>query len=141
MICTARQWTYQTCVEFGFYQTSDLPTQPFGHYFDTDYFVRQCADIFGTGLDSDLVEQSVDVTNNFYGGLKPALRKVVFPNGSIDPWHALGVLKDLGSDVRAYLINGTSHCADMRSDNFMDSPQLKQTRLNIAKAIGEFIQD
>lgn len=29
----SRQWTYQTCTEFGFFQTSDLKDQPFGHSF------------------------------------------------------------------------------------------------------------
>ena len=28
-----RQWTYQTCTEFGFFQSSDLTDQPFGHFF------------------------------------------------------------------------------------------------------------
>jgi hypothetical protein len=28
-----RQWTYQTCVEFGFFQSSDDPQQPFGNNF------------------------------------------------------------------------------------------------------------
>ena len=25
-----RQWTYQTCIEFGFFQSTDSPQQPFG---------------------------------------------------------------------------------------------------------------
>lgn len=28
-----RQWTYQTCVEFGFFQSSDDDQQPFGNNF------------------------------------------------------------------------------------------------------------
>ncbi|CAF4449019.1 unnamed protein product, partial [Adineta steineri] len=28
-----RQWTYQTCVEFGFFQSSNDPQQPFGSNF------------------------------------------------------------------------------------------------------------
>ena len=28
-----RQWTYQTCTEFGFYQTTDSDQQPFGKHF------------------------------------------------------------------------------------------------------------
>jgi len=30
-----RQWTYQTCVEFGFFQSSDDARQPFGNNFPT----------------------------------------------------------------------------------------------------------
>ncbi len=32
-----RQWTYQTCVEFGFFQSSDDPQQPFGNNFPVAY--------------------------------------------------------------------------------------------------------
>jgi len=28
-----RQWYYQTCTEFGFYQTTDTNKQPFGTHF------------------------------------------------------------------------------------------------------------
>jgi len=42
----ARQWTYQTCTEFGFYQSSDLEDQPFGREFGIDFSVKQCRDIF-----------------------------------------------------------------------------------------------
>ena len=28
-----RQWTYQTCAEFGWYQTSDQPNHPYGSRF------------------------------------------------------------------------------------------------------------
>ncbi|KAK8768395.1 hypothetical protein V5799_015142 [Amblyomma americanum] len=31
-----RQWTYQTCVEFGYYQSSDLKDQPFGSLFPVE---------------------------------------------------------------------------------------------------------
>ena len=31
---------------------------------------------------------------------------MVFPNGSIDPWHALGIVKDLSPDATAIFIQG-----------------------------------
>ena len=41
-----RQWTYQTCNEFGFYQTSEQEKNTFGKRFDVDFFIKQCMDIF-----------------------------------------------------------------------------------------------
>lgn len=38
---------YQTCTEFGFYQTSSGAADIFGNHFDLDFFVQQCMDIFG----------------------------------------------------------------------------------------------
>lgn len=43
----SRQWTYQTCTEFGFYQTSDDKNLMFGDRFPVDFFIRQCQDIYG----------------------------------------------------------------------------------------------
>lgn len=42
-----RQWTYQTCTEFGFFQTSTAKPQLFSETFPVDFFVNQCSDIFG----------------------------------------------------------------------------------------------
>lgn len=42
-----RQWTYQTCTEFGFYQSSDLDGQPFGTEFPVKFSTRQCQDVYG----------------------------------------------------------------------------------------------
>ncbi len=41
-----------------------------------------------------------------YGGYGLKVTRVVFPNGSIDPWHALGVTKDLSKEAPALYING-----------------------------------
>lgn len=41
-----------------------------------------------------------------YGGHDIKVTRVVFPNGSIDPWHALGVITDLSSSATAVYING-----------------------------------
>lgn len=42
-----RQWTYQTCTEFGFYQTSDDQNLIFGDRFPVEFFIQQCEDIYG----------------------------------------------------------------------------------------------
>lgn len=41
-----RQWTYQTCNEFGFYQTSNNKSDTFGDRFTVDFFIKQCMDIY-----------------------------------------------------------------------------------------------
>lgn len=41
---------YQTCTEFGFYQTSSQDDEDniFGKHFPVDFFIQQCKDIFGS---------------------------------------------------------------------------------------------
>ena len=34
------------------------------------------------------------------------LLQIVFPNGSIDPWHALGIVKNVSSTEQAIFIEG-----------------------------------
>jgi Serine carboxypeptidase S28 len=41
-----RQWLYQTCNEFGYYQTSNSKKQIFGSYLPLSYNFQMCADIF-----------------------------------------------------------------------------------------------
>lgn len=42
-----RQWFYQTCSEFGWYQTSTSNKTPFGHSFPINLYVRFCNEIYG----------------------------------------------------------------------------------------------
>ncbi|XP_013778463.2 putative serine protease K12H4.7 [Limulus polyphemus] len=135
-----RQWTYQTCVEFGYFQTSNLKDQPFGHHFPTEFFTQMCSDIFGPKYSKDLVLEGIDRTNTMYGGKDLKVTNVVFPNGSIDPWHALGIIKDLSPSAVAIFINGSAHCADMYPDSPNDPPQLQEARLNIENHIAKWLQ-
>lgn len=137
----ARQWTYQTCTEFGFFQSSDYPTQPFGNYFPIDFFVQQCIDIFGSKFNRKFIERSIEFTNNYYGGLNLTVSNVLFPNGLIDPWHALGVLHEINPSARPLIISGTAHCADMYPDSEDDPQSLKDARKKIKYAIGQFLQN
>ena len=36
-----------------------------------------------------------------YGGFTPDISNVVFVHGSVDPWHAMGVLEDLSESAQA----------------------------------------
>ena len=42
-----RQWVWQTCNEFGFYQTAENSSDIFGNRFNVDFFIKQCMDIYG----------------------------------------------------------------------------------------------
>nr|XP_006637680.1 PREDICTED: putative serine protease K12H4.7 [Lepisosteus oculatus] len=118
-----RQWVYQTCTEFGFYQSTDSPDQPFSG-FPLPYHLQQCADIYGASFTGTSVADAVQQTNEYYGGYDIRSRRIVFPNGSIDPWHALGITKDIAVDLPAVFIEGTAHCANMYPAREEDLPQL-----------------
>lgn len=136
-----RQWTYQTCTEFGFYQTSDNSTLMFGDKFPAEFFVKQCADIYGVNFNSNALMSGVDRTNIIYGALKPTTTNVLFVHGSIDPWHALGLTKTNTNQPQPTIyIEGTAHCANMYEPSENDLPQLKAAREEIVKFIDALLR-
>lgn len=136
-----RQWTYQTCTEFGFYQTSDNTTLMFGDKFPADFFVKQCSDIYGDKFDQSALMNAVDRTNIIYGALKPTTSNVLYVHGTIDPWHALGLTKtDSNQPQPTIFIEGTAHCANMYEPSDKDLPQLKRAREEIEKFIGALLR-
>ena len=56
-----RQWLYQTCTEFGWYQSSDLPDRFWGDIIPVSLFEDMCTDIFGPKFTLDLLEEAVKV--------------------------------------------------------------------------------
>uniref|UniRef100_A0A7E4UR46 Serine protease K12H4.7 n=1 Tax=Panagrellus redivivus TaxID=6233 RepID=A0A7E4UR46_PANRE len=137
-----RAWLWQTCNEFGYYQStdSDLVVNKFtGADIPVDYFVQQCVDIFG--IDNSTVYTNVEKTNSHYYGQNGYNgTRVVFPNGSNDPWHVLGVLKATNKDVYPILINGSSHCADMLPPSEDDSDSLEAARKAIRKHVLRWVK-
>ncbi|CAN0443228.1 unnamed protein product, partial [Laminaria digitata] len=111
-----RAWLYQTCTEFGFYQASRLLSDtcevgtrcPFTkglHTLDVD--LQMCREAFG--ITPDQIQEQVRLTNLYYGGDRPRGSRVIFPNGAIDPWHALGVLKTPMPALPAIYVQGESY--------------------------------
>ena len=123
-----RQWVYQTCNEFGYYQTTDSAQQPFGDLITLSSQLKMCSEVYD--ISPSAVKAAVAATNKLYGGkdnIPKNATNIVFPNGSIDPWHALGVLESSGS-LEAVFINGTAHCANMYPPSPQDLPGLVKAR-------------
>lgn len=135
-----RSWIYQTCTEFGFYQTSSNVTNIFSDRFDVDFFIRQCMDIYGEKFTSNFQYRSVAQTNIMYGALNPSTTNVLYVHGSLDPWHALGLYQSNDLQTPTILIQGTAHCADMYEPRDQDLPQLKEARVKIAEYIDKLLK-
>ncbi|CAF1203294.1 unnamed protein product, partial [Didymodactylos carnosus] len=135
-----RQWTYQTCVEFGFFQSSNSTMQPFGNNFPASFFVKQCADIFGATFSADLLTNGIAFTNSYYGGEMFQGSRVLFINGAIDPWHALSFTSSPPNNNSFIFMSTTAHCADMYPDSDSDPQELTDARKKISSTIGEWLQ-
>jgi len=136
----ARSWVWQTCTEFGYFQSTDKSNNIFGSTVPVDFYVDQCAQIYGSQFTGQSISQAINNTDMFYGG-RDNFRgtNLVLPNGSQDPWHALGILTTKGTAV-ATLIDGTAHCADMYPARAADPPGLTQARVIIDNTVAAVLQ-
>lgn len=105
-------WYYQTCTEFGFYQTCETNStcmfvQGLGSAADQ---AHHCAD---WGISEQDVMVAINETNKHYGGLLPTDESgqlgscVLWPNGEVDPWSPLSsrcALSTSASALRSWCI-------------------------------------
>ena len=112
-----RQWMYQSCTEFGYYQTANgNPAESArSSRIDLPYHNEACNRLFGlkTQVDADRTNR------DFYSGLfSSGTNRIYFTNGNNDPWSNLG-LTDAGAvqsanpGLMVLLIPGASHCDDL----------------------------
>jgi len=136
-----RQWIWQTCTEFGWYQTTNQDSGVYGSALTLDFFEQWCQDAFGPKFNLEMMEKSISASNIEYGGFEPIVNNVVFVHGSIDPWNAMGVLEDLHEGAPSIYITGTSHCVDMYADMPSDPEELVAARVTIGKLVKEWVQN
>lgn len=128
-----RAWTWQTCTEYGYFQTGESPNQPFSSLITLQFFENICRDAFGFPF-----LPNTNWTNTYFGGTAIKSTKIVFPNGSVDPWHNLGVLQAT-SPVQTIFINGTAHCADLYPPTPNDLPGLTEARQVEVQSISRWL--
>ncbi|XP_052819166.1 thymus-specific serine protease-like [Mya arenaria] len=135
-----RQWTFQTCSQFGYYQTCDKNTScPFSKLMSLDFSDLQiCQKVFK--INEEDVFSNVQFSNDYYGANHTAQSNIVFVNGNIDPWHYLSILADqeMYRNV-AVFIDGTAHCADLGSSKPTDPESLTDARMAIARYVTQFL--
>ncbi|XP_054455377.1 thymus-specific serine protease [Anoplopoma fimbria] len=138
---TARQWTYQTCTEFGFYQTCEDATCPFSGMVTLRAETELCLMLFGISQHS--LPGRVAFTNTYYGGDKPRTHRVLYVNGGVDPWKELSVVQDRaeeGEEAQTVFIKDTAHCADMMRGRVTDRRSLKKARQEIEKHVVSWLK-
>jgi len=106
-----RSWLWQTCTEFGFYQTcetdSDCPYGKGHHRLSMDLEI--CSRAFGVAENS--VWKNVQESNEQYGGWDIESSRILFVNGEVDPWSMLSVDLDHGrsAELPTIWVEGASH--------------------------------
>eukprot|EP01094_Clydonella_sp_ATCC50884_P020137 TRINITY_DN4116_c0_g1_i4.p1 TRINITY_DN4116_c0_g1~~TRINITY_DN4116_c0_g1_i4.p1 ORF type:complete len:210 (-),score=44.84 TRINITY_DN4116_c0_g1_i4:298-927(-) len=106
-----RQWMYQSCVEFGYFQTAPVEMPLRSRRVDLAYHLEVCARLFSAPLRPDTAEINISRGGKGIGGTQ-----ILFTNGLADPWKELSILDDAPFDgrVRAVTMEGEAHCANWR---------------------------
>ncbi|XP_048000800.1 putative serine protease K12H4.7 [Leguminivora glycinivorella] len=130
-------WVYQFCNEFGYLVTTSSEKQPFVHWNPLDFMLKICKKYVKGDVET-IMDEGIAKTNLRYGGLTPNVTKVVFSHGDMDPWHALGVVQDLGPEAPARVIKGTSHCGVL-AYSFREPQEMAEHRKYVKDLIIKWI--
>lgn len=140
-----RSWFWQTCAEFGFYQTCEDATCPFlarGFEIDADFFAETCRAVF-EGMDpATIVRPSAALSNERYGGWAPGTTRVLYPSGSVDPWRANSLTEDREFSPEwapTMTVRGASHHAWTHPSAPTDQPSVVAARVAIARVVDRWV--
>lgn len=137
-----RQWFYQTCTEYGYWQTANAdPAKSIrSSLINLNYYHEGCKRLFGREMDA-----KVDAMNgNYYSQLlNEQVSNIFFTNGSDDPWSNLSLATENGNtankNLAYFTIQGSAHCADLHTPNSIDSDSLKESRVRLDELIAQWI--
>eukprot|EP01018_Ginkgo_biloba_P013558 Gb_33664 [translate_table: standard] len=105
-----RLWWYQVCTEVAYFQVAPSNDSIRSSKLDAKYHMDLCRNVFGKDIYPE-----VDITNLYYGGTGIAGSKIVFTNGSQDPWRHASKQKS-SPDMPSYIIkcHNCGHGSDLR---------------------------
>ena len=139
-----RQWFYQSCTEYGYWQNAyhDEAQSARSKLINSDYHKGICRRLFG-------IEQPTDtrhINQTFYFPLLLSeTTRIFFSNGSRDPWMNLSIAQGNGNDgntnTSLVTIDGAAHCDDLRAPKIGDSDSLKKARTQFLDLATDWIKN
>jgi hypothetical protein len=136
-----RSWLWQTCTEFGFYQTCEAnSTCPFGRgYHPIEQDLEMCEYAFG--VDPAQVKTNIQETLDYYGGLHLAGSQILSVNGDVDPWSELAKKTTDDPDLPVLTVVGASHHFWTHAVKPTDGPTIKFAREIIYQTVMDWLDE
>ncbi|XP_065205213.1 putative serine protease K12H4.7 [Planococcus citri] len=100
----SKQWIYQTCTEFGFFQSSSKTSAIFGDHFPATFLAKRCKELFGPEFNIAYIEGKVSNTNERFKGLDINVTNTIFVYNTEDPWRNLFITNNKTGFYRTYKI-------------------------------------
>lgn len=125
-----RQWYWQSCNEFGFFQSAPKENSLRSEKITADWHVWLCEQLFELpGITPD-----IQATNDFYGSTGIHTSQTVFSNGELDPWKMLSITfnndKAQMQGVDSVIVGQASHCANFHRN---DTDKIREARAKVSK--------
>jgi len=137
-----RQWTYQYCTEFGFFQVPMNETTGMrSQVLHLPYWPEYCSRVFGSKLPANFA----DKTNALYGGLDIRGHNIFFANAQEDPWQwaAMRQLQQPYQEqsMTAEMINceDCGHCIDFHTPTEDQPQELTTVQEHIADTVAGWL--
>lgn len=54
----------------------------------------------------NILNDGIERTNVVYGALSSAVDRVIYTHGTIDPWHAIGLLEEINTESPVIVVKG-----------------------------------
>mmetsp|Transcript_118963 Transcript_118963/g.237125 ORF Transcript_118963/g.237125 Transcript_118963/m.237125 type:complete len:518 (+) Transcript_118963:86-1639(+) len=144
-----RTWTWQTCNEFGYFQTA---TSVFGKATmytrgasSRSMWEQMCEQVFG--IEATSVSARIAHTNKYYGAKDPkGISQVFFTNGALDAWSLLGVTEypSNSREVYAEVAPLGSHCVGLyapREGEVPGATAIRTRALQLFQRWGRMMQE
>ena len=90
-------------------------------------------------IDLDTITENVKRSNQHYGGLDPNATRIFYPNGNVDPWHGLSILKAPSESLPVLMVEGASHHAWTHPTLPTDQSTVVEARKLIREKILEWL--
>ena len=129
-----RSWIWQTCTEFGFYQTCDDDCPFASHFHSIDMDLEICSLLFN--ITSADVYENVQASLDLYGGkkfLSSGASNILTVNGNVDPWSVLGLEEEDSTNYKlpVKMVEGASHHFWTHTVKDTDAVEIIKIRENI----------
>ncbi|KAI0237106.1 Thymus-specific serine protease [Massospora cicadina] len=123
-----RQWIYQCCTEFGYWQTAPHVALFRNHY---------CKGLFGEDGPS---APHINRTNDYYQGFNINATNIFFTNGELDPWAPLSITSPK-EEILTFVMEGASHARDLGYPNPNDPLPVSLAKDQALSLISRWLKD
>lgn len=132
-----RQWFYQSCTEYGYWQNAyhDEKVSVRSSLINSEYHANICKRLFGM----DISGNEKFVNDTYYAPLLNAgvTSNILYTNGSEDPWLNLSIApenkNDLNHNTTTFTMSGASHCSDLSNGILPDVKKARQLFVELSR--------